>query len=304
MTFVGPPNFKPGTSYRYSNTNFVLAGLIAERVGEAKLGEQIHSNFIDPLKLTHTFFGGDDSITMTFAHNWSPFDSTDPAVDYYDIDKTAQLTGSWGAGNMVSTTGDLTRWVNLLYTGQIVSKSALAQMMSVHYWTNYGIYYGLGTQRAPDGTKFLYGHGGSLIGFKSAMWTNPKDSVSIALYMNSDAIYKDAAANDYVVDVLNEIYRITQGVTDEGNASVPISVTVFPNPSSDHATFYFRTNRENAARLTVFDELGRPMITLLDQILSPGIHSASCDVSHFRSGTYFYRLQSGSEVVTGKIFIQ
>ena len=67
-TFVGVPNFKPGTSYRYCNTNFLLAGIVAEQAGGEKLGKMIHSYFIDPLKLTHTYFGGEDSVTIPFAH--------------------------------------------------------------------------------------------------------------------------------------------------------------------------------------------------------------------------------------------
>jgi D-alanyl-D-alanine carboxypeptidase len=310
LAFVGPPNFAAGTSYRYSNTNFVLAGMIAEIVGRTKLGQQIHQNFIAPLKLTHTFFGGDDSIPLTFAHNWVPpytgsplSDTTSPESDFYYVDKTAQLTGTWGAANMVSTPGDILRWGNLLYTGQVLDTSSLAQMMAMHAWPFFGIFYGLGTQRIYGGNKFLYGHSGSLMGFKSAMWTNPKDSVTVSLYMNSDAIYRDAGVNDYINDVFSQIYPSFQSV-DESNASVPVSVVIYPNPSSDHATFYFRTSTDSRVKLVLCDGLGRSLGTLIDEMDSPGVHSVTCDLSRFRSGTYFYRMQAGAEVGSGKLVIE
>ena len=299
---VGAPNFKAGTSYQYSNTNFLLAGLIAESAGGAALGAQIHKNFIEPLKLTRTFFGGEDSIPLSFAHNWTYADTSNPEYDYYVVDKTGQLSGAWAAGNIVSTTGDLVRWCNLLYTGHVVSKSALAEMMAVHYWPN-GAYYGLGTARAPYGNRSLFGHGGSLLGFKSFMWTNPADSISIALYMNSDAAPGDATANDYVLDVLGEIYRVVKSVPEDKTIT-PVSVNIFPNPSSGHVNFFFRTDKESAVKLRLYDELGETVRTLLDEPVAPGIHSASCDVSKLHSGTYFYSLQSSSGVTAGKLFVR
>jgi D-alanyl-D-alanine carboxypeptidase len=304
---VGAPNFKAGTSYKYSNTNFVLAGLIAESAGGAPLGTQIHTNFIDPLKLTRTFFGGEDSIPLPFAHNWSYADTSNPEIDYYDVDKTGQLSGAWGAGNIVATTSDLLRWCTLLYTGQVVSKAALAEMMAVHRWPD-GSYYGLGTSRAPYGNKFLFGHGGSLLGFKSTMLANPKDSITVVVYMNSDPEFVngkviDATTNDYILDVFNEIYRAPASVSEEKPAMV-IALSAFPNPATDHVTFYFRTGKESMNKLTIYNELGEPVKTLLNESLAPGIHSASCILTDMHAGTYFYRLLSGTEVATGKIVIK
>lgn len=299
---VGPPNFKPGTSYQYSNTNFMLAGLIAEHAGGAPLGMQLHKNFIDPLKLTRTFFGGEDSIPLQFAHNWTYADTSNPEIDYYDVEKTGQLSGAWAAGNIVATTGDLARWCNLLYTGQIVSKSALAQMMTVHHWPN-GADYGLGTSRAPYGNKYLFGHGGSLLGFKSYMWTNPKDSISIALYMNSDSAPGDATPNDYVLDALNEIYRVIKNGVSANTASA-VSVSAYPDPASEEIHFAFRTDTESAIKLSLYNELGKEVRTVLNEQLSPGVHIASANISGLSAGTYFYRLQSGAGISTGKIFVQ
>ena len=299
---VGKPNFKAGTSYQYSNTNFVLAGLIAEQAGGAPLGKQIHTNFIDPLKLTHTFFGGEDSITLPFAHNWSYADTSNPEIDYFDVDKTGQFSGSWAAGNIISTPGDLVRWGNMLYTGQVVSKSALIQMMTVHRWSN-GAFYGLGTSRAPYGNKYLFGHGGSLLGFKSFMWTNPADSVSIALYLNSDSAPGDPTANDYVLDALNEIYRIVKNGVSEKSAIIT-SVEVYPNPASEEIHFALRTGVEGFIKLSMYNELGIEVRSILNESLSPGSHVATVQINGLAAGTYFYRIQCSDGIQMGKVLVR
>ncbi|MDP4220645.1 MAG: serine hydrolase [Bacteroidota bacterium] len=302
MTFVGPPNFKPGTSYRYSNTNFLLAGMIAERAGGDKLNVLLHKNFIDPLHLTRTFFGGVDSVTIPFAHNWTPLDTLNPEIDYHGLDKTGQLTGAWGAGNMISATGDLIQWVNQLYTGKVVSKNALKQMMTMHKWPD-GSSYGLGTQSAPYYTKTFYGHTGSLIGFKSAMFTNTADSVSLVVYMNSDAIYKDVSVNDYTIAVLNEIYRVVKSAVPESSAP-SVSVEVYPNPATDEIHFAFRIDRESTVRLALYNEIGEEIRTLLNEPMTSGVHSATMDATRLHSGTYFYRLQTGEGMTAGKVFVK
>src|SRR5205085_7981018 len=93
MNYVGTPHFKAGASYRYSNTNYLLLGLIAEKVTGNSAAHEIHRRFLDPLGLTHTFCCWEDSIPAGFCHNWNAApDSLTPSLDYYSIDKSAQLT--------------------------------------------------------------------------------------------------------------------------------------------------------------------------------------------------------------------
>ena len=303
-TFVGHANFKAGTSYQYSNTNFILAGLIAERAGGEKLGAQIHKYFIDPFKLTRTFFGGEDSVTIPYAHNWSVAGVSSEGTDFFVLDKTGVLSGAWGAGNIVSTTGDLMRWANLLYTGKVVSANSLKQMEAVHKWPN-GAYYGLGTQLAPFYTRNFYGHGGSLLGFKSSMFTNPMDSVSVVAYMNSDAnsSFADPTVNDYLIDILTEIYRTPSSVLAK-NLTSGVTVAVSPNPVTDRLSFSYSLSKSSVVKLHIYNELGIEMRELVNESLPSGSHFVTCDVSTFAKGMYFYSLESPSGIVAGKISVK
>src|SRR6185369_16451238 len=53
-----PPQFTPGSKWEYSNTNYILAGLIAEQVAERPIGELITQRIIEPLHLRDTYWPG------------------------------------------------------------------------------------------------------------------------------------------------------------------------------------------------------------------------------------------------------
>jgi D-alanyl-D-alanine carboxypeptidase len=300
-SFVGPPNFKAGTSYRYSNTNFLLLGLIAEKAGNADLGLQIHQNFIDPLGLTHTFFGGEDNITIPFVDNWTLTD-TARMSDFGSLDKTAQLTGARGLGNIVSTPGDLVRWARALYTGQVVSAASLKQMLTMHIWPD-GSKYGLGTQFAPFGTRSLYGHTGHLIGFVTEMFVNPKDSVSVVCYANSDDP-ADAENNSYAIDILNAVYSAPTSSVSTTAVWAQVPVSVYPSPSVGHTNIAFRLDHSSAVVVKLYDQLGREVQTILNEELGQGVHIANFDATSLRTGNYFYRIETWSGVTQGKILVQ
>ncbi|MDP4220458.1 MAG: serine hydrolase [Bacteroidota bacterium] len=304
MNYVFAPNFAPGKGYQYSNTNFILLALIAERVGGASARDQIHARFIDALHMTKTFYGGVDSITMPFAHNWSPADSKYPATDLSFINKTAQLTGSPGDGNMCSTPGDLVRWAKALYLGNLVSANGLKEMETTHKWKN-GLIYGLGTQYAPYYTHNFYGHSGSMVGFKSSMFANPKDSVCIALFVNwdPDPTITDIYMNDYLVAILNEIYKPTTAGIGAKQLPDP-SVSVYPNPAGAIATFAFSLDASSTVSLSMRNELGAEVLNSAIGTFDSGIHSVSVELSKLHPGMYFYSLQTSSRILTGKVLIQ
>ena len=220
--------------------------------------------------------------------------------DWSSIDKTAQLTSARGVGNIVSTPGDLVRWAHALYTGQVVSASALKQMLTMHVWPD-GSKYGLGTQFAPYGIKSFYGHSGHLIGFVSDMFVNPKDSVSAVVYLNSDDP-TDGELNNYLLDMMNAVYSAPASSVSTSPVAAQIPVSVYPNPSNGHTNIAFRIDRASAVR--IYDQLGREVQTLLNEQMGHGVHIANFDAISLRSGNYFYRIETSSGVTQGKILVE
>ncbi len=77
----------------------------------------------------------------------------------------------------------------------------------------------------------------------------------------------------------------------------------YPNPFNPSTTISYVLPSFGRVTLKVFDVLGREVTTLVDRNGSPGIHSVIFDASKMTSGVYFYRLQAGSSVETGKLLL-
>ncbi len=303
LQYVGSPNFKPGARYRYCNTGYVLLAMIAEKAGGASLRDQLHANFIDPLHLTHTYVGGYDSIPETFAHDWQLIDTADYS-DLYDIQKTAHLSGSFGDGEIVSTPGDLARWGAALYLAKVLTPASIIAMTSpLHTIAGAGLF-GLGTQEAPYYTRKFFGHSGHMLGFVTEMFTNMADSVTVVAYLNADGnpFSKTPSLNDYLVDVLKEVYSIPSGVAvllKNGDGSI----SVYPNPVKDHATFSFDLDHSGSIALRIYDVMGREVMANGGASLHSGHNTLSIELSSLRRGNYFYTLQTSSGAVSGKFEI-
>ncbi|MFI6311488.1 serine hydrolase domain-containing protein [Nocardia fusca] len=157
------PYFAPGTRFRYSNTNYIVAGLLIEHVTGRPYGVEIADRILTPLGLTATTVPGDEP---GLPH---------PALAAYrtiDGERTAvtEMNPSldWAAGEMVSTTADLERFFAALLSGELTSPHALAEMRNTVSMGGMGFHYGLGLQRFdPPCGDSLWGHGGELLGYLS-----------------------------------------------------------------------------------------------------------------------------------------
>jgi D-alanyl-D-alanine carboxypeptidase len=161
IAFAHPPNFPPGTGWRYSNTNYIPAALLIEKLTGRPYGEEITRRILRPLRLTQTIIPGTrPGLPPPHAHgyeilpNGRTVDATrmNPSLD-------------WAAGEMISTTRDLGRFFDALLGRRLTSKTALTAMRTTTA-TQAGYEYGLGLQKytLPCGTT-LWGHGGELTGY-------------------------------------------------------------------------------------------------------------------------------------------
>ncbi|TDD59099.1 class A beta-lactamase-related serine hydrolase [Kribbella antibiotica] len=160
VAFSHPPYFPPGTGWHYSNTNYILAGLLIERVTGRPYGAEIVRRIVKPLALTHTSLPGDwPGLPTPHAPGYT-------SVDGKLVDATLMNPSlDWAAGEMISTTADLNRFFAALFDARLTSRAALAEMR--RYVPATGLFdYGLGLQRfrLPCGTT-VEGHSGELLGY-------------------------------------------------------------------------------------------------------------------------------------------
>lgn len=180
--------FKPGHGWDYSNSNFILAGMIAEKVTNKSLKDLYEEYFFDKLNLQNTYYSihpYPTEILNRMAHGYS--------------EKNRDVTAdnlSWGAsaGAIVSNTTDLATWAHALFHGKVVPESALKEMMTV-VSTKTGL-----TEKNPKegygmavGTRInknygrWWGHEGETLGYHAIFVWYPEHDITIAILTNGQA---------------------------------------------------------------------------------------------------------------------
>ncbi|WP_051110671.1 serine hydrolase domain-containing protein [Longispora albida] len=159
-------SFEPGKGVEYSNTNTVLAGLIAEKVTGRPLAEQITQRVIERAGLRDTYIPDVGEQGIRKAHPQG-YIKVDPSAQIEDITEIDPSWG-WAAGNLVSTPGDLTKFFSALIGGKLLNPVQLAEMRrTVKGPWGLGEGFGLGLISRPlscDGT-LSWGHGGDIPGY-------------------------------------------------------------------------------------------------------------------------------------------
>lgn len=121
-----PPSFEPGTDREYSNTNYVLAGMVIEAVTGRPWDEEVRSRILRPLRLVRTLAPGDRPfLPRPHARNHQQFESGGPMVDttvaYLPFDGDAD-------GSLIGTTADVNRFFTALMRGELLAPAQLAEM--------------------------------------------------------------------------------------------------------------------------------------------------------------------------------
>ncbi|WP_405714934.1 serine hydrolase domain-containing protein [Streptomyces sp. NBC_00046] len=164
-----PADFDPGTSWKYSNTNYVLAGLIVQKVTGHPLAKEIDRRVIKRIGLRHTYFPapGDAGIREPHPHGYYRESADAPLRDITETDPS----WGWAAGQLISTGSDLNRFFSALLAGRLLPPAQLAQMRStVPAEATFGprARYGLGLVSRPLPCGGLsWGHGGSFPGYET-----------------------------------------------------------------------------------------------------------------------------------------
>lgn len=176
------PYFQPGGGAKYSNTGFILAGMLIEQLTNESVGDEVRRRFLTPLELTSTSFEGEEDIIGTLAHSYTSTGA--------DITTAYDSSWGWSAGAMVATAGDLARWALALYGGDVLSENSLTEMLTFIPTEISGLRYGLGAFEFSEALTIekAWGHTGSVHGTHSQMlYLIDKKSVVVAIVNQDDA---------------------------------------------------------------------------------------------------------------------
>ncbi|MBI3749282.1 MAG: beta-lactamase family protein [Chloroflexi bacterium] len=193
LKYVGKPYFRPGAGWRYSNTNYLVLGMVAEEAGGAPLATQLRAAFFDPLGLRHTFYQWVEKPRGPIAHGYR-YTSQNPkqkGIDVSDgtsvIPFTSVVTAAGGAGSIATTASDLVRWARALYGGSVLRPETLAAMVddaTVTTALKSSVPYGLGVQVVTIDGRQALGHSGRLLGFRAVMRWLPTEGIAVTVMTN------------------------------------------------------------------------------------------------------------------------
>jgi D-alanyl-D-alanine carboxypeptidase len=230
IAFRHPPQFAPDASYEYSNTNYALLGLVAQKVGGQPLAEQLQERLFGPVGLADTSLpaADDTSLPAPYSHGYmyggsfyaladdpypADMQAAAQAGTLQPIDYTNQNSSyATAAGGAISTADDLATWMEALVTGKVFNADYHQQWMTSLQAED---------PAAPDGQKYGYGisyqrfgpnaamfyHGGELPGFNSFMGYDPDNDVALVIWTNL-TLSPDGrtTAQAMLPAVLDEIY--------------------------------------------------------------------------------------------------
>lgn len=163
-------HFAPGTKWEYSNTNYVLLGLLAQRVTGRPIGELMTQRIIEPLGLTNTYWPEQGEQVIRGTHPRGYF-ADGPGGAWRDLTDLDPSLG-WAAGQLVSTPADLGRFMQGLFDGKLLPAAQLKQMMTTvparEFEPDPNWRYGLGLASTRlDCGPVGWGHGGDIQGFET-----------------------------------------------------------------------------------------------------------------------------------------
>lgn len=207
-----PSSFAPGAKNRwdYSNTNYVILGMLVEQATGRPLAQELRQRIFEPLGLRATYALPDDTVEGPQAHGFSKsVDQTEVAMSF-----------TFGAANIVTTVGDLRVFGSALFTNRLL-KPATRELME-QFVNGKGQYdmadleYGLGLMRyslpvgpGPNGqprpaeASRVVGHIGGFGGFRAALWYAPADGTLVALSVNQAS----TDPNDFATQLFEAILQ-------------------------------------------------------------------------------------------------
>jgi D-alanyl-D-alanine carboxypeptidase len=169
MALSQKADFPPGAKWEYSNTNYIVAGLLVEKVTGRPLGEEITNRVIRRIGLRHTYFPtvGDQKIREPHPHGYAHDAPKAPLTDVTEMDPSS----GWAAGEIISTPSDINRFFSALLADRLLAPAQLKEMQTTvpAPALGKGVQYGLGLSSTPLSCGGLaWGHGGDFPGYHTS----------------------------------------------------------------------------------------------------------------------------------------
>jgi D-alanyl-D-alanine carboxypeptidase len=198
-------NKRPDAETQYRNSNYVLLGYIIEELSNTTYREQLQARICDKIGLKRTSYmtsaDAQKNVAISFrwsGKEWLAVDQTDPSIPH-------------GAGAIMSTVSDLTRFAEALFDGKLVGDALVKEMAPSELGMGHGLF------AFPFGTRRAFGHYGGIDGFQSMLGHFQEDGVSVSVIGNG----VNYSVNDVVIGLLSIVFDRPYKLPDFSEVKVP-----------------------------------------------------------------------------------
>lgn len=185
VSLAKPLRFDPGTSWSYSNTNYIVIGQLIKQVTGTSWDVQVRRRILGPLGLRETVLPGESvGVPNPHAHGYYAF----PDNGELTVLDATRLNPSWAssAGEVISTTRDLDTFVDALMGGRLLPADLRAEMMTSSQFAPYGLGLEL-LDAGPTCGGVHFGHSGSIHGYQSLMFATADATQRVEVSMTTGA---------------------------------------------------------------------------------------------------------------------
>jgi D-alanyl-D-alanine carboxypeptidase len=210
--FDARPPFAPGEGWEYSDTNYIVLGMIIERVRGIPYYEQLRERILYPHSLSRTIPSDNALLPVVqgYAGADNPFGATDEMVAAGRLVINPQF--EWTGGGLASTSEDLARWAKLLYEGRVLPSSVMDDLFDgIPARLGPETKYGLGVMIRSTPLGVTYGHSGFMPGYQTDVMYFPEMKLAIAVQVNSSA---PRATGRPLREFITEFARIVAAAAD------------------------------------------------------------------------------------------
>ena len=274
INWVGTPLFTTGTSWNYSNSNYLLAGMVAESATGQSISQLIRNNVLTPLQLDSTFFSVQESVLGTIAHPWQS------GIDINNTPRISLNSAAYSAGAIYSTSGNMAQWYNKLMSGQLLNSNSFNQMTTFVGSGNYG--FGLGLQVI--GGKTCFAHGGNIRGYQSFMLYDTTSHAVVCVLINANPSPVKEVAEQLLL-ALNDFPLSVSEISDSKFPTI-----IYPNPATNELNLNISLNDINEVSIC----------NLLGQVLIKSQNQNRIDISNLTNGIYLIKITQGQSKYTHK----
>lgn len=193
----------PGAAYHYSNTNYVLAGLMVQAVTGHRLGDVLRRSVFARAHLRATTFTPSTTLPAPAVHGYFVLSGDEPT------DITPLYPYPWASGSAVSTAPDVARFYRRLLSGRLLPRRLMAAMRATVDASGEdgpGTAYGLGIERFPTPCGPAWGHGGNFPGYVTYVYSSPNGSRQTVLMLNEDPASLAPTVGPAFVELLDRAY--------------------------------------------------------------------------------------------------